>query len=367
MTTPLETRPEGALRRTDRNLGIDVARAVAIVGMAAVHFSFQGAEAADGQVAALPTAPRNVAILFVIVAGMGVTLLDRSRSASRPRTRARLLWRSAVFLPLGLALQVLDHGLAVILQDFALLFLVGAAAIALSDRALLALSGALLVLGPAVHVTAETLLTGVTFGEPPGLTDPPLAIAGDLLLTGVYPLVIFAGPFLLGMWIARFDVTDTLVQARLLAVGAVLGLGLAWAGLVLSALIPAGAPTWLQLAITTEPLSHSFIWLWQVTAASVAALGACLVIGDALPRVVTPLAAMGQLAMTVYVGHLLLIAVDPETFRVADVTGVGLRVAAFTVISAAFATVWRLRFRRGPLEALLDLPFILRDRRRPAA
>jgi hypothetical protein len=363
MTMPPET---PVLRRTGRNLGIDVARAVAIIGMGAVHFSFSGTEAAGGGAATLPDAPRNIAILFVIVAGLGVTLLDRSR-ASRTRTRQRLLWRFALFLPLGLGLQELDHGLAVILQDFALLFLVGTVAVALSDRALLALVGVLLVLGPAVHIAAEATLTGVAFGEPPGLLDPPLQIASDLLLTGVYPLVIFAGPFLLGMWFGRLDLTDALVQVRLLAVGATLGLGLVWGSLVIAALVPDGAPTWVQLAITTEPLSHSFLWLWQFTAASVAALAVCLVAGDALPRLCTPLAALGQLAMTVYVGHLLLIAMDQETFRVADVVGVALRVGAFTVISAAFATAWRARFRRGPLEALMDLPFTLADRRAGAS
>jgi hypothetical protein len=347
-----------------RNRGVDVARAVAIIGMGAVHFSFAGAAAADGQAAALPEGPRNVAILFVLVAGLGVSLLDRARSASRPRTRRRLLWRTLVFLPLGLGLQELDHGLAVILQDFALLFAVGAVAIALSDRALAWVTAAAFLIGPALHVTGETLLSGVVFGDPPGLTDPPLAIARDLLLTGTYPLVTHVAPFLLGLWIGRRDVAAPLVQARLLAAGAVLGLGLVWGGLVLGALLPPDAPRWLALAIADEPLSQSFLWLWQVTAASVAALGACLVIGDAAPRLVTPLVALGQLAMTVYVGHLLVIAVDQETLRSDDVLGVGLRVLAFVVVSAGFATAWRRRFRRGPVEWVLDAPLVAWERRR---
>jgi hypothetical protein len=351
------------LRKVDRNAGIDLARAVAIIGMGAVHFAFAGSEAASGGEATLPEGPRDVAILFVLVAGLGVSLLDRARSGARDRTRRRLLWRSIVLLPLGLALQELPHGLAVILQDFAVLFVLGAIAVGLTDRALAVLTAAWFAVGPLLHVAAEATWSGVVFGDPPGLLDPPLQIAGDLLVSGTYPLVNFGAVLLLGMWVGRRDVTSPVLQARLLAVGAVLGLGLLWGGLLLEAVTPTDAPTWWALAVADGPLAQSPVWLWRTTAASAAALGACLVIGDLAPRLLSPLVALGQLALTVYVAHLLVIAVDVETMRVADVVGVGLRVAAFTVLSAGFARLWQLRWRRGPLEWLLDAPLAAVERR----
>jgi uncharacterized membrane protein YeiB len=365
-STAAPTRTPGtaeAVAATRRIRGIDLARAMAIIGMVAVHFTLSDPAGAGGESAALPTGPHGrAAILFGLLAGVGITLLDRSRSASRPRTRQKLLWRAAILLPLGLVLQALDHGIAVILQNYALLFVVGMAAIALTDRALVAAAGILLVLGPAVHVAAETAMAGTTFGEPAALGVPPAALVLALLLTSTYPLVTWSAPLLVGMVIGRLDLLDARVQARVLAVSTVLALALLWGGAVLAGLVPAGGPSWAALAVDPAPHSQSFVWLWQATAAAVAALAACLVLTELAPRLLSPLVALGQLALTVYVGHLLLIAAAPARVRVDDVAGAGVRVLAFTAFAALFAWAWRLRFRRGPLESALDAPLALRDR-----
>lgn len=350
-------------RAAARIRGIDAARAIAILGMVMVHFTMSGPGGADGQPAALPDGPRGrAAILFVLLAGIGVTLLDRSRSASRSRTRQKLLWRSVVLLPVGLALQELDHGAAVILQDYALLFWVALVAVALSDRWLLGAAAVAFFVGPGIHVAAEALRPDLVDGSPTALTDPLGRIVMGLVLTGPYPLVTWTAPLLFGMWLGRRDLTDPRVQGRALAAGATVALGALWGGVVLEGLTPAEAPGWWSLAIDPEPHSQSFVWLWQATAAAVAALAASLVATEALPRLLSPLVALGQLALTVYVGHLLLMAAAPGAVRVAGVGGAGLRVVAFTAAAAAFSVAWRSVFRRGPLEAVLDLPFAVQAR-----
>ena len=60
--------------------------------------------------------------LFTLLAGVGVALLASSRSRSVADARFTLTWRVAVLLPLGLALQNLDHGVYVILADYAPLY-----------------------------------------------------------------------------------------------------------------------------------------------------------------------------------------------------------------------------------------------------
>ena len=55
--------------------------------------------------------PRGrAAILFVVLAGMGVSLLVGGRSSGYRRfVWTRLAFRAAILLPAGLALQLLDH------------------------------------------------------------------------------------------------------------------------------------------------------------------------------------------------------------------------------------------------------------------
>lgn len=346
--------------RSGRILGVDVARAVAIAGMVMVHFTLTDPAGSGGGAAALPDGPLGrVALLFVLVLGVGVSLQDRGRSPTRRRTRLRLVWRAAVLLPLGLGLQVLDHGVSVILADLALLFLVAAGVLAWSDRRLLVASAAAFVAGPAVFVAVGILAPDVITGVAPALTDPPGRIVTGLVVGGVYPLVAQVGILLLGMWLGRLDLTDLRLQARMLTVGVVVALVMLWAGAVLVAVTPAQAPQWWVLAIDPEPHSQSFVWLWQAASAAVATLAVCLVAGAWVPRLVRPLVALGQFAFTVYVAHILLMAADPELVRGADVAGAGLRVAVFLVAATLASMAWLAVLKRGPLEYLLDAPFVL--------
>ncbi|GHD46029.1 hypothetical protein GCM10008097_15600 [Mycetocola manganoxydans] len=83
-------------------------------------------------------------------------------------------------------------------------------------------------------------------------------------------------------------------------------------------------------------------------------LGALLrlwpVVGDKL----WSLAAAGQLALTVYVFHLVVLSfLRPEPYSFAT----GALISLIIVVSAiGGATLWRKYFQVGPLEALLRLP-----------
>jgi hypothetical protein len=60
------------------------------------------------------------ALLFALLAGVGITLLASSRSRSVADARFTQAWRVAVLLPLWLALLNLDRGVYEILADHAL-------------------------------------------------------------------------------------------------------------------------------------------------------------------------------------------------------------------------------------------------------
>ncbi|MBW3606239.1 MAG: DUF1624 domain-containing protein, partial [Actinobacteria bacterium] len=139
-TTPVHTRIRG----------IDMARALAIVGMVMVHIGPQRLPG-GGVVGAAYRAPHGrAAIGFIVLAGIGVSLLAGARTRGR-RTDAttRLVWRALLLFPAGIALQTLEINVAVILQYYAVYFLVAAAAMRLSDRGLLWLAAASATLGPA--------------------------------------------------------------------------------------------------------------------------------------------------------------------------------------------------------------------------
>lgn len=351
-----------AARPRRRIRGLDLARAVAIVGMVAVHIGPTDAGGLSGDAYALPHG-RSV-LLFVLLAGAGVSLLDRGRSAGL--TPVRLVWRAVVLLPAGLALQELDHGVAVILQDYALVFVVALVLRPLGDRWLLTVAGATFVLGPVVHVSLEHAYPDVVTGYVTALSDPPWEIIRGLVVTGPYPLLTYVAPFTLGMWLGRRDLADPRVVVWLFLAGAVAAVGVLGLGTALRSLGPLQTSGWWALALDQEPHSQSLVWLASSSGAAVAVLAACVAAAALVPRAVTPFVALGQLALSVYVAHLLVIAAFEDVVRVDDVGGAALRLAGFVVVAASLAWIWRALLRRGPLELALWAPIAPLERRRRA-
>ncbi|MDZ7801895.1 MAG: DUF418 domain-containing protein [Trueperaceae bacterium] len=350
----MSTPSPASARLQGRILGIDVARALAIVGMLAVHVGPTDAQGVLGRLYALPHG--RASVLFVVVAGVGVTLLASSRRRALSDVRRELAWRSAVLLAAGLALQSLDHGVLVILQTYAPLFLVGAFAVGWSDVALLVAAAAMSLAGPALFVAGHALAPARYDRAAVRLTDGVAEIAHGIVLSGAYPLVVWVAPLLFGMWLGRRDLGTRATQLALVASGAVVAVG-AW-------LLPRGARVafgadalqgWGRVLDAT-PHAQTPAWLWTAAGSAAFVLGASLLAARAWPRATWSLAATGQVALTVYVGHLLALHVWSDMLRADTVAGGAASLVALTVLAATVASAWRRRWQRGPLEAVLRWP-----------
>lgn len=350
--------PPPPRRRVD---GIDMARALAILGMAMVHFGPFAPDTSTlpGQVYRLSYG--RASVLFVLLAGVGVSLLYHGR---RPAEAwQRIAWRVVVFFPLGVALQALPTPVAVILHFYAMYYLLGGIVALLPTRWLALLTTVWTIAAPIAFITfLDPDLAGR--GTASDLGDPALVVR-DLLLTGFYPLITWAPSLLVGVLVGRADLRDAATSAALAlggAITAVVAYGGSEIARELVAPSLAGSPYLLAEGHTGAPLN-----VLGATGVAVAVLGTCLLLAAALPRVCWPLTAVGQMALTVYVGHLLVLAVAPEWLEgretVADAV---LKVGRFYVVTMLLCLAWRWRFSRGPLEALLAVPFTAQAARRQA-
>ena len=341
--------------RTGRLEGIDLARAVAMIGMLMVHVGPTGGDDPLGRLYALPHG--HASVLFMLVAGVGVSLLAGSPQATVAGTAAQLAWRALLLLPLGLALQSLDDGRLVILQTYALMFLLAIGAHRLPDRVLLCVVGVMAVGGPIGYLYGK-LLDPVTFSRVGiGLDQSPGGILHGLVLSGPYPLITWIVPFALGLWLGRHDLHAQPIRSRMVLAGC---------GVAIATAVTAGAlqawwreprvqPGWDQL-ILMEPHSQMPLWLAGSTASAVAVLGLTLMIADRGGHRLWPLVATGQAALTFYVGHLIALALWPRTLTAEQpLQALGITLA-FTAAFAALMVGWRRLHARGPLEILLQLP-----------
>lgn len=339
--------------RPGRLAGVDVARAVALLGMVTVHFG-PSREVGDGVAAFVyHSFYGKASVLFALVAGIGVGLMA-ARSPVRT-VRARLVYRATWLVPLGLALQELDHPVAVILQYYGVYFL-GAIPFVGRRRSTLLVGSIVSLLAGSGIVLWALVRRPDWMVRLDGHTPPdPL---GDLVLGGYYPALTWVPVVVVGMWLATMDLQARRVRIALVVGGAAALAATRWIGVAaagaLDADVSRGAWGW-GLAVT----GHSEMPLAVIGAVGFAAavVGVGLVLADAAPRTTYPLAALGRLALTVYVGHLLVYAWVPDLFPAETVAQGITHVAWFGVVTAAGAGLWLWWLPRGPLEAVVRWPW----------
>jgi hypothetical protein len=347
------TRAQASRQALGRLGGVDMARALALIGMLAVHVGPEDGPGIGGKLYSL--AYGRASILFVLVAGVGISLLS-SHMTSSTAARLRLASFSLVLLPLGLGLQLVGYPIAVILHHYAAFFLLGIAVLGLSGRALVSLAVAMTLLGPVLYFLAGTYEPDIFAGAPVTLLDNPLAIVLALLISGPYPLIVWGAPLLWGMWLGRQDLRDARTPIRLCQLGAVVAIpAVALSMALLAAFGEPGAPTDpLMLAVHT-PHSQMPLWLISSIGAATFVLGASLLFAARFPRVAAPFALLGQMALSMYVAHVLVLGGMRGGL---SQDAVGSSLATVVIMTAAgmlFVLAWRRFYARGPLEMLMHV------------
>ena len=357
-----------------RIVGVDAARGLALLGMMAAHLLGDGTTVL-GLVDAHALVDGRSSATFAVLAGVGLALADGGRRAPRAEYRqmlARTAVRALVVLLIGLLLAGLGPPVAVILQYYALLFLLVSPVIRLRPAVLLGLGGLWLVVGPLLsHLLRDALhLTGPNAQVDPFvlLTDPVGGVV-ELLLTGYYPVLTWWAYLLVGAGVGRLALDRAATAVTLLLTGAGL---VAMAGVLSELLLRAGGaagiaaapdlltgrnpegpfygttPTssWWWLALD-ESHSGTPLDLLGTTGSALLVLGVCLLLARAagVGVVLLPLAAAGSMTLTLYTAHV--VAVLAGAPPLSPVPSWQMH----ALLAVVLATLWRSAFGRGPLEA----------------
>ncbi|KUG59519.1 DUF418 domain-containing protein [Nesterenkonia jeotgali] len=340
-------------------VALDAARGLAVIGMIAINTGPRGDDELLEMIYRIPYG--RASLLFVLLGGIGLSLMTRrSLLQGAPLPWVSLVWRCALLLLGGLALQELDHDVAVILQIYALLILFSLPLLRTTGRTLLLVAATSALVGPLIWIMGQIYTDGEFDRDPVAVSDSPWEIFTGIVVTGPYPLIVWGAPFVFGIWLGRQNLTDPRISTRLIIWGAVAAVAAHLASIALVELF--GEPTshlaWQRLL---SSVAHSQMPLWVIGGAgsAVFVLGVCLKIRVWSRPLTSPLVFLGQLALTAYVGHLLVLAfiVRPGP----DTLAQGMLATTGTVLALmVFASLWRWRFNRGPLEVLLRAPKLRR-------
>jgi len=337
-------------RGLSRLYALDVARAAAIFGMIIVNV---GPYNTDGWASWIVRALNGRAsILFVVLAGIGVTFLARRSLTKGITRRSTLLWRGLLLLALGLALQALDHGVNVILPTYAALFFLAAFMVKMSTRWLFWSATASALLGPVLWILARQ---STDFHiDPAQLGDSPFQIAAAIVISGPYPLVVWIAPFFLGVWLGRQPLGNSKVQWRLVYIGAIAGFGAFGASQVLIRVLGQPDTTDVSFDRLISAVGHSQMPLWLISASGTAVmvLGILLIVVPHFSQRIRLLVAVGQMPLTAYTAHLVIIALLVYPGPQDPIEGLLISCAIMLGL-ILFAVVWIANLRYGPLEDLL--------------
>ncbi|HEV7292828.1 MAG TPA: hypothetical protein VGN79_10955 [Devosia sp.] len=328
--------------------GIDMARGLALIGMLAVHFGPKDDDSLLEVVYGLPHG--RASILFAVVAGLGITLLTQR---DRWRGQVRLASFALVLLPVGLALQVLDHGVAVILHHYAGFFIVGAIAVGLSTSSLLGVAIVTSVLGPAVYFAGRAEWPSLFGRSTVDLLDNPLEIGEALLFSGPYPLLTWIAPILWGMWLGRQNIARRSVALRLFLIGTAAAVASLLASHWLVEIFGATRriDDW-RLLLSSYAHSQMPLWIIQSAAIATGLVGLCLWLSGFAERLWFPLAALGRMVLSLYVLHLVILHAFPGFLNHRAVEPAIASVLGYVAFGMLVAMVWVPR-GRGPVESLL--------------
>jgi len=366
--TPAVT-PVAAARRTDRRIvGVDVARAFALIGMFSVHILPTSGPDGSATTADVIASGRSAA-LFAVLAGAGIALATggtHGLSGERAHlvAAAGLVTRAVIVGVLGLLLVELGTPVAVILSYYALLFVVAIPLLRLPVWALASLAVVWCVAAPVVsHLLRAGGRSGPSDQPGIGALGDPVHLFVELSLTGYYPVLPWITYLLVGLAVGRIDLRQIRTAVGLLVTGVVLAVG-AWvlSSVLLDLLGGAAAlggdpsvfdetrygttPTgsWWWLAV---PAAHSStpIDLAHTVGTALAVLGASLLLARAVRSLGWLLGAIGAIPLTLYTAHVVGLAINPGQ----DLELLLWHLAATTLV----AVLIRLIGGRGPLEAVV--------------
>jgi uncharacterized membrane protein YeiB len=349
----------------DRILGLDLARAQALLGMILFHFLL--VMAADpykpAWMGALARALEGrAAATFVVLAGVGITLLTARATAAGDRqsivaARGRLTRRGLFLLAIGFFNLAIWPG--DILRVYGVSLVLAAWLFDARSRWLLG-TAAFFFLGFVL------LLGMLDYGENWDWHTlhyknlwTAKGIVRNLFYDGFRSVFPWTGFVFFGMWLGRLDLKNPAVNGRaFLGALGVICVAEGVSGLLLPYFQqnPAGMDAETALALFgTASMPPLPLFLMTGGATAVAVIAGCVRIGQAWPNawLTRALAVTGQMALTWYVAHIVigfgaigaLGLVNRESSQTAFACGI-----FFFIMAVGASWAWKRKFRHGPLE-----------------
>ena len=355
-----------------RIAGYDFARSLAVFGLVVVTFS-AGVEKSDyGQgyfiQGLLHSFMQGGAVAtFLVLGGVGISLLTQRVRATNDahgiaNNRKRLIRRAASLLVIGICCNLIWH--ASFLCFYSTCIVIGALLLTVSNRWLWSLAFICVVISVVFIFLIygyfnyfEVIQNWETFWD-----SNPWTVKGmtfRLYFRGFHTILSWTVFLLIGMWLGRQEVHYPRVRRDMLFGGIVVALVSVCALWMVAFDVPQLPDSFYPTSIFGWDMGNIWILVMSLRSfvmcgTATAIIGGSLMLTEKYPSTkwTKPFIASGQLALTLYVAHLIIGGGVQKLLEALDKTlpfAIGSAVI-FCICAVVFSHFWRKRYDRGPLE-----------------
>jgi len=350
-----------------RIIGYDFARGLAIIGMVFVNFKMVMAVKTDLFLYQLiEILSGKAAALFVILAGIGITLMYQSaqtkNSASKIRqVKFRLLKRALFLFAIGLSYYPIWP--ADILHYYGLYLSIGVLFLSISNKWLQITSIFIIILSPLsmLFFNYETgwnwnTLEYIDFFSVNGFFR-------NLFFNGFHPVFPWIAFLLIGLRIGRINFNNAKTRKRVTSLSLFIFIIAKGVSLLLVHIFSQQSPNAaleIEYLLGTMPMPSLFFYMVTASSLAVFTISMSIYICTKLPHalIIKQVVSAGQLALSNYIFHVLIGMFSLELFfgkleHAYSIEFTIIYAIVYCILIVVLSHVWRKKYKYGPLEHLM--------------
>jgi uncharacterized membrane protein YeiB len=350
-----------------RIIGLDVARALAVIGMIIVNFKVVlGAEGLSWVKSFANVFDGKAAATFVVLAGVGLALMTNSAIKNKNKLKLKIarirIAKRALFL-FVIGISYITIWPADILHFYGIYMVIILMVLPFKERTILILAGAIIFFYPMLLIfwNYETGWDFISLNYQDFWTFK--GFIRNLFFNGFHPVMPWTAFMLLGYWFGKQDLHNDKFIKKTFLVSTLLFISIQILSyLSISILADGNQEAALELTeiLGTNPMPPLPFYMFNGISIAFVTISGCILLAKRFEAsiIIGALHKTGQLALTFYVAHVIIgmgiiELVAPEKIGNFTITFSLTYALLFSLACIVFAVFWRKHKKHGPLEWIL--------------
>jgi uncharacterized protein len=350
-----------------RIIGIDIARALAIIGMIIVNFKVVfGSEGSVWVKSFASVFEGKSAATFVVLAGVGLALMTNSAIKKNDQSKLKIarisILKKALFLFI-IGISYLAIWPADILHFYGIYMAIIILLLTCKEKAILIWAVAIIVMYPILmlFINYESGWNFNTLEYQDFWTIK--GFIRNLFFNGFHPVIPWSAFMLFGYWFGKQDLHNNTFVKKICWISTISFIIIQVISYAtISFLSEENLETSKELTeiLGTNPMPPFPFYMFNGVAIAFAIISACILIAKRFENnfIIDALNKTGQLALTFYVAHVVLgmgivEAIEPSKMGNSSVEFSVIYALVFSLFCIVFAVIWRKYKKSGPLEWIM--------------